>query len=172
VAKLLYLAKRTRPDILTATSFLRTRITKRAKADQRKLLHVIGYLKQTKDFKYIITPTKPLQVITYIDAAFATHEDSKSHSGVAIFIFGVLVYVASKKEACVTKSPTESELVALSDYIGFVELFLEFLSFLISDQMSMPVIYQGSTTVIMLVTQGGGVTQMRHAVINYQTLQN
>jgi hypothetical protein len=48
--------------------------------------------------------------------------------------------------------------VTLSDYIGFVELFHEFLSFLISNQMSTPVIYQDSTSVIMLVTQGGGVT--------------
>jgi hypothetical protein len=92
------------------------------------------------------------------DAAFATHEDSKSHSRVAVFIARVLVYAASKKQACITKCPTESELVTLSDYVGFVELFHEFLSFLISNQMSTPVIYQDSTSVIMLVTQGGGVT--------------
>jgi hypothetical protein len=58
--------------------------------------------------------------MAYIDAAFATHEDSKSHSGVAVFITGVLVYSVLKKQACVTKSPTESELVALSDYVGFI----------------------------------------------------
>jgi hypothetical protein len=75
VAKLLYLAKRARPDILTATSFLCTRVTKPTKADQKKLLRVIGYLKKTINYKYTIAPTKPLQIIAYIDAAFATHED-------------------------------------------------------------------------------------------------
>jgi hypothetical protein len=147
-----------RPDILTATSFLCTRVKQPTKADQQKLMRVMGYLKQTQDFKYTIAPPKPLQVIAYIDAAFATHNDSKSHSGVAIFIAGVLVYAISKKQLCVTKSPTQSKLVALSDYVGFVELFHEFVSFLISEQISPPIIYQNSTSVITLVTQGGGVT--------------
>ena len=36
VAKLLYLAKRLQPDLLTATSFLCTRVKQPTKADQRK----------------------------------------------------------------------------------------------------------------------------------------
>jgi hypothetical protein len=80
----------------------------------------------------------------------------------ALFIAGVLVYSASRKQACVTKSPTESELVALSDYIGFVELFQEFISFLVSEELPRPIIYQDSTSVITLVTQRGGVTRTRH----------
>jgi hypothetical protein len=60
-------------------------------------------------------PSQPLRVLTYIDAAFATHADSKSHSGITVFVAGVLVYSSSRKQACVTKRPTESELVALSD---------------------------------------------------------
>jgi hypothetical protein len=62
----------------------------------------------------------------------------------------------------VTKSLTESELVALSDYVGFIELFHEFITFLTSDQVSSPIIYQDSTSVITLVTQGGGVKRTRH----------
>ncbi len=123
VAKLLYLAKRARPDILTAVSFLCTKVTKMIKADQRKLFRVLGYLRNTPDYKYIIAPNRPLRVLAYVDAAFATHDESKSHSGVAIFVAGVLVFSASKKQSCITKSPTESELVALSDYVGFIELF-------------------------------------------------
>jgi CMP-N-acetylneuraminic acid synthetase len=83
VAKLLYLAKRVRPDILTAVSFLCTKVTKPTTEDQQKLSRVMGYLKQSVDYEYIIQPTKPLRVIAYVDAAFATHDDSKSHSGVA-----------------------------------------------------------------------------------------
>jgi hypothetical protein len=158
VAKLLYLAKRARPDILTAVSFLCTKVTKPIKADQQKLFRVLGYLRNTPGYKYITAPNRPLRVLAYVDAAFATHDDSKLHSGVAIFIAGVLVLSASKKQSCITKSPTESELVALSNYVGFIELFQEFVSFIISDNLPVPIVYQDSTSVITLVTKGGGVT--------------
>jgi hypothetical protein len=46
VAKLLYLAKRARPDILMAVSFLCTKVTKPTKEDQKKLVCVMGYIKQ------------------------------------------------------------------------------------------------------------------------------
>jgi hypothetical protein len=46
--------------------------------------------------------------------------------------------------------------------VGFIELFHEFITFLTSDQVSSPIIYQDSTSVITLVTQGGGVTRTRH----------
>jgi hypothetical protein len=60
VAKLLYLAKRAHPDILTAVSFLCTKVTKPTKEDQKKLVRIMGYIKQSANYKYIIEPTKPL----------------------------------------------------------------------------------------------------------------
>jgi hypothetical protein len=148
VAKLLYLSKRARPDLLTATSFLCTRVKGPTKADQRKLMRLLGYLQSTRTLKYHLIPTQPMNVISYIDAAFATHDDSKSHSGVAIFVSGMLVYASSKKQTCVTKSPTKSELVALTDNIGLVELFEEFITFLIKDQIPTPVIGPQGTSIV------------------------
>lgn len=77
VAKLLCLAKLARPDLLTATSFLCRRVKQSTKTDQPKLLRLLGYLQSTKLMKYNIKPTQPLGVMTYIDAEFATHDDSK-----------------------------------------------------------------------------------------------
>ncbi len=57
----------------------------------------------------------------YVDAAFASHVDSKSQSGVAIFLGGAMVFGASRKQKCITKSPMESKLVALMDHISFAE---------------------------------------------------
>jgi hypothetical protein len=159
VAKLLYLAKRARPDILTATS---TGVKEPTKNVQQKLFRVIGYLEATNYYRYTIAPSKPLGIIAYIDAVFATHEDSKSHSGMAIFVAGVLVYTASMKQACTMKSPTESELVALTDYIRLVELFEKFITFIAHDKIPTLIILQDSTSVVTLVTQGGGVTGTRH----------
>jgi hypothetical protein len=46
-AKLLYLAKRARPDILTAVIFLCTRVQGATCEDKKKLIRVLGYLKGT-----------------------------------------------------------------------------------------------------------------------------
>jgi hypothetical protein len=70
----------------------------------------------------------------------------------------MVVYAASWKQKCVIKSPTEAELVGLTDNLGFMDLFQEFVMFLVGAKMRLPIVHQDSTSVITLVTQGGGVT--------------
>jgi hypothetical protein len=163
VANLLYLLKRARTDIFTAVSFLCTRVTRATVEDKKKLEYLLGYLQATKQEVLRLSPSVVLKVEAYMDAAFAPHADSKSHTGVAIFIVGASVFAASWKQKCVTKSPTESELVALIDNIGFVELFEDFFSFILNQEKKMPpLIYQDSTSVISLVMKGGGIACTKH----------
>ena len=68
------------------------------------------------------------------------------HTGVAIFVGKALVYWVSRKQKCVTKSPTESKLVALTDYIGLVELFAEFVAFITNSPVQVPIIYYTGPT--------------------------
>ena len=49
VAKLLYLCKRTRPDIMTAIAFLCTQVNSPDEDDYKKLAQCIKYLRGTKD---------------------------------------------------------------------------------------------------------------------------
>jgi hypothetical protein len=58
-----------------------------------------------------LTSNYTLRVEAYIDAAFASHPESKLHTRVVILVGRSLVYVSSKKPKCVTKSPTEAEVV-------------------------------------------------------------
>ena len=136
-------------------------MTKATVEDRRKLFRLLGFLKRTKKRVLILRP-KDLTLLAYIDAAFASHFDSKSHTGVAFFLGGALIFIASRKQKCVTKSPTESELVALTDYISLVESFAEFFGFIINTPVRIPVVYQDSTSVISLVTKGGGIVRTKH----------
>ncbi len=111
------------------------------------------------------------QLRAYVNASFALHGDSKFHTGVAIFMGGVLVFAASRKQKCVTKSPTESELVALSENLGFVELFEEFLTFVENRGKQAPTIYQDSTSVISLVTKGGVVVRTKHLRVRMNSMK-
>ena len=146
---------------MMAIGFLCTRVTKVTVQDQKKLCRVLGYL-LTKDWVLTLTPEDLKRVEAYIDAAFAAHFDAKTHTGVACFIGKALVFAASRKQKCVTKSPTDSELVGLTGHIGFVELFAEFLAFITNTKVEPPMIYQDCTAVISLVNECGGVARTKH----------
>ncbi len=78
-----------------------------------------------------------------------------------MLIGGAPIYYSTRKQKCVSKSPTEAELVALSDSVSQVELFQELLEFMVNGATDKPVIYQDNTAVITLVTQGGGVARTK-----------
>jgi hypothetical protein len=161
-AQLLYLAKRARPDILTAVSFLCTRVQSATEEDMKKLLRVLGYLKSTVSKVLYLRAAGIVQVRAYVDAAYALHNDSRSHTGVIIYVGQTVVFVSSKKQKCMSKSPTEAELIGLSDNLGLVELFKEFVEFLVGRDIDVPIVYQDCKAVISLVTIGGGVTRTKH----------
>jgi hypothetical protein len=163
VAKLLYIVKRARPDILTVVIFLCTRVQGATTEDEKKLLRVLGYLKQTSERTLMLRATDAKSnVVAYIDAAYALHSDSKSHSGVIIYVGGTLCYVTSHKQKCMSKSPTEAELIALTDNLGLVELFQEFVEFITRKKVMIPVVFQDYNTVVSLVTLGGGKLRTKH----------
>ena len=102
------------------------------------------------------------RVEAYIDADFTSHINAKSHVGVACFIGKALVFAASRKQKCVTKSPMDSELAGLTDHITFEESFAEFLAFITNTEVQPPMIYQDCTAVISLVNECGGVARIKH----------
>ena len=95
VAKLLSLTKRARADIMTtmtATGFLCTLVTKATVQDVKKLRRVLGYFKWTQGWIMTPTPEDLKNLEAYIDAAFASHPDTKSHTKIALFLGKALVF--------------------------------------------------------------------------------
>jgi hypothetical protein len=113
VAKLLYIGKRARPDILLAVSFMTTKVKNPTEKDFTALNRTLGYLKRTKDEELVIRPREDMQCSTCADASHAVHPDARSHSGITISLGGGAIYNESKAEDGVTGSSSESELKAL-----------------------------------------------------------
>jgi hypothetical protein len=113
MAQLLYLAKRARPDILAAVSFLCMRVQSATVEDQRKLMRMLSYLQGTVQQILVLWAMEVPSVRAYVDAAYALHNDSRSHTGVIIYVGQTLVYILSNKQKCISKSPTEAELIGL-----------------------------------------------------------
>jgi hypothetical protein len=85
IAKLLYLSKRTRPDIQLTVLYLCTRVREPTKEDFSKLLKLLGYLKLTKNKVRLVSNSGDMRrLVAYVDASFASHTDGKGHTGLVL----------------------------------------------------------------------------------------
>ena len=98
VARLLYLAKRTRLDILTAVSFLCSRVREQNVDDLRKLTRVHAYLMKTRDLVLRFGSRCEVELIAFIDASFGVHHDYSSRSGLVMILAGAAIGGCSSKQ--------------------------------------------------------------------------
>jgi len=167
VYKLLYLAKRVRPDLHTAITFLSTRIQCSTVEDWNKLIRVLKYLNATQHLGIVLEPTKGLHVLAYVDASFAVHEDFKSHTGGVITLGRGPIYVTSKKQKLNSKSSTESELIGISDVLPQVIWTRDFLLGQ-GYTIDAATLFQDNKSTIILANRGSSNSERtRHVAIRY-----
>ena len=131
VMRIAFLAKRAKPELNVAISYMSTQVTHSSENDLRKLDRAIRYVRDHLGTGITLTAAgknKSVVVTAHIDASFGCHDDAKSHTGVCITLGQGPVYVRSVKQRIVTKSSTEAELVALSDEAGLIFHVEDFLT--------------------------------------------
>jgi len=167
VAKLLYISKRVRPDILTAIAFLSTRVQEPTEEDWSKLDRVLKYINCTKDMGICLEAGAGIIVLAYVDASFAVHGDMKSHTGGVISLGKGPVYVRSSKQKLMSKSSTEAELIGVSDMLPQVIWTREFLEQ--QGYKCKPVrMFQDNQSTIALANKGFSTSEKtRHIAIRY-----
>ena len=117
VMKLLYVAQRTRMDILPTISFLMTRQGITTVEDWNKLQRLIQYIIYTIDLPHIIGIDSLEEFQTFIDVAFAVNPDRKSQTGGLVTFGRGAVHSESAKQKLNSKSSTEGEIIGFSDYL-------------------------------------------------------
>ena len=75
VMKGLFIAKRSRPDILPTTTILSGRVTETNETDWKLLKQLVKYLHATKELHLVIDMCDFKSPQWYIDAAFGVHPD-------------------------------------------------------------------------------------------------
>ncbi len=120
VAKALFLTMRARPDIRLTVAYLCTRVQQPTSQDWMKLVKMMNFLKRTKEDCLTLRSDGSRIIKWSIDAAFAVHEDMKSHSGMTMTMGKGSVISMSKKQKLCTRSSTEAELVAVDDAMAQV----------------------------------------------------
>ena len=167
LAKVMYLAKRVRPECLVACSFLASRVNVVTEEDMSKLIRLLKYLNGTKDIGLRLMGDNYLTVIAFIDASFGVHMDFKSHTGIAIVIGKGVIFAKSTKQKLNSKSSTEAELIAVSDGIGqviWIRIFLINQGYKINEV----IIMQDNKSTITMITNGTATSpRTRHVAVRF-----
>ena len=168
VMKLMFLAKRSRPEILFPVSYLATKCKCPTVDLMKKLDRVIRYLNGTQDI-FLTLRADNLRLQVYCDASYATHSDAKSHSGsvITIGMKGGPILTSSKKQKIVSRSSTEAELIALHDGLANVVWLRRLMEELGYDH-GPSVVYQDNMSTISLAKTGPSSSgKSKHIHVRY-----
>ena len=168
VAQLLYLGKRTRPDLLLAVSFLCTRVQSPDEDDWKKLGRCIRFLRDTKNDKLTLQADNMSSISWWIDASFAVHPNMRSHTGATMSMGKGCPISISTKQKLNTRSSTEAEVVGVNDgmyLVLWVRHFLEAQGYHITDN----IVYQDNQSAMKLENNGkrSSTKNTRHMEIRY-----
>ena len=160
--------KRARPDIQTAVAFLTTRVMAPDEDDYKKLARVMKYLRGTRTMPLTLEADNLQLVKWWIDGAFATHRDMRSHTGGALSLGKGVITGVSTRQKLTTRSSTEAELVAVDDCMSLIlwtRYFLEAQGYGVDDA----IIYQDNKSAILLEQNGraSSTRRTRHLNIRY-----
>jgi len=168
VAKLLYMSKRSRPDIEPVIAFLCTRVSRSDEEDWKKLIRLLSFLKRTKNDARIIGATSLKRLYSWVDASYAVHMDMKGQTGSATSFGRGVIGSKSTKQKINTKSSTESELVGISEYLPYCIWFLYFLEHQ-GYKLEENVVFQDNKSAILMEKNGRNscTGNSRHINIRY-----
>ena len=165
VAKALFLSKRARLDIAPTVAILASRVQAPVQGDWHRLVRMMRYLHSTRGFHVTLSADDIRVFKWYIDAAFATHPDFKSHTGSTLTMGVGAMQIMSRKQKMNSRSSTEAELIGVDDAITQVlwtKLFMEAQGYPVRKN----VIYQDNKSSILLETNGRSSAGKRSRALN------
>jgi hypothetical protein len=152
VARMLYLTMHVRPDLLTAISYLCTRVNKANERDLKKLLRVIAYVRDTLNLGLSFRKSADYRSVSYVDASFATHSDGTSRTGAVEQLGNNFISCKSRKQKLISLSSSESELYAISEALIEILWYQSFVQELDPSIVGPKLILEDNKSVISLLT--------------------
>ena len=165
VAKMLYATKRARPDTCTAVAFLTTRVREPDKDDWMKLVHLMKYVRGTRDMPLILGASGSGILKWWVDASFAVHPNMRGHTGGGFSLGRGFPIVNSTKQKLNTRSSTETEIVGIDDCmpaICWTRYFLNAQGYGVREN----IVYQDNKSAILLEKNGTASSSKRTKHLN------
>jgi hypothetical protein len=120
IMSLMFLARFTRADILMPVTYLATKSADPRQKDYNKGMRILNYVVSTKSKYLWFKSSVDLKLKVYADASHMLHMDAKGHGGIIVTYGNSIVASKSFKMKLITKSSTESELVAVEEAVPYV----------------------------------------------------
>jgi hypothetical protein len=185
LGRLIFIVK-TRPDIAYAVNRLACRSQVATEKDFKALLRKLGlHFKKTSAADTV----ESTRLVCYVDASYATHIDSKSHTGFCFSLGNSLAmfYYRTFKQPNVTLSSTECENAAAVEAAKEIIWFRGLLNELGFPQLEPTVMFADNASMIALATDYSGnhkrvkhyltrinfmIEQVKEHVINIKFVQS
>lgn len=173
VMKSMFVCKRGRQDIQTGIVSLATRVKEPTEQDWIKLKRILSFLKTTQNTVTALEADDSQSVYWWVDAAFAVHNDFKSHTGAYMSLGKGAIISVSTKQKVNSRSSTEAALIGLDDVISkilWTKRFIEAQGF----EVPLNVVYRDNTSSMKLEQNGraSASKRTRHFSITYFFVTN
>ena len=178
VMQLMFLAVRTRPDILFDIVVLAARTERTEKPsndDMKSIDRILRFVYQTRTDGMKFKSAGEIEFYASVDASFNCYETGKGHSGFCLFPDregSAAILYKSLKQKQIAKSSTESELIALKEAVQNILVCAELMMELDKTLNLFPItVYQDNESAIRLVTTPVINRQGRSKFINRSLFQ-
>jgi hypothetical protein len=157
-----YLAQRTRRDLLFPLIWLATRVQDARQQDADKLERVFRFLFATRK-RGLVLRTRGTRLVISIDASYAIHGNSRSHTGIYVTLGGLdtdaqypggCIWARSSVQRLVATSSFEAELNALHTARDLIEFLRSLMSEFGFDQVEPSLVLEDNMALIQSVAQG------------------
>ena len=173
VGSLLHLAKITRNDILYAVSAA-SRMAKAPTTRSMKMVdRILQYVAGTRNLGIRLHSGEGIQLYATVDSSYASHTDSKSHTGVTLHIgrtSGSFNSI-SKKQPITADSSTVAEFIGCHMALKLIlstRIFLEELGF---PQKEPTILYQDNLSTIAMIYNPAHSKKTRHLEVRFNMIR-
>lgn len=170
VAKILWLANQSRPDLKFATSLLCSRVSDTRIEDLKKMKRVLEYIKGTLHLG-LRYRREEIILTCHADASYLTHDDMKGQSGVIVCLGNSVVEATSVKQKLTAQSSTEAELIALSEAVNttlWTRSMLEEMGF----AQQQTIIYQDNQSALCMAESGKLTKRSKHIGMRFYNIKD
>ena len=176
VGSLLFLATRTRPDILFSIILLSQYNTCHTILHERCLMQVLQFVLNTQEKAINLSACQGDDLQAFTDASWANdRDDRRSFGGYLVFLGGVPLSWGCKKQSVVALSSMEAEFMAIVNCLREVNwlqgIFRNFKGFENSD-FNLPIIFSDSLAAIHFSRNDLETSRTKHIDIKYHFVKD